>query len=133
MYCQDDKLSFPKLFPQKKMPWNHFSTIPRHLPSYSLISPFLPGQTSRRKEKSLAFNGNMFLLFHCWFRFFLRNEQFQDTMLELSLYILLLDILAYIEASAAGTCVTLPADILAGLLLFLLTSDSCYLDGISSY
>ena len=41
-------------------------------------------------------------------------------MFKLSLNILLLNILAYIKASAAGSCVTLPADIMTGFFLLLI-------------
>ena len=72
------------------------------------------------KGEKLSFDGNVFLLFHCWFRFFLRNKQFQNAMFKLSLNILLLNILAYIKASAAGSCVTLPADVMTGFFLLLI-------------
>ena len=69
------------------------------------------------KGEKLSFDGNVFLLFHCCFRFFLRNKQFQNAMFKLSLNILLLYVLAYIKASAAGSCVTLPADVMTGFFL----------------
>ena len=43
----------------------------------------------------LSFNGNIFICFHCRFCFFLRYEEFQQTVFELRFDILFGDILAY--------------------------------------
>ena len=51
--------------------------------SYFLIMLF--SQNVLLKGEKLSFDGNVFLLFHCWFRFFLRNKQFQNAMFKLSL------------------------------------------------
>ena len=76
---------------------------------------------------SLTFNGNVFLLFYSRFCFFLRHEQFQDTMLELALDILFGNIIANIEASLAGTGVTLTTDVFTGLfvLVIFIKTFSC--------
>ena len=45
---------------------------------------------------SLSFDTDIFLLFYCRFYFFLRDKEFQDTMLKLSLDIFFRDIFTYI-------------------------------------
>ena len=75
----------------------------------------------------LAFNGYVFFIFYLRLCFLLRNEQFQDTMLELCLNVLLGDIFTYIEGTLARTRVTFTADLLTGffLLLVLIKSLGC--------
>ena len=76
---------------------------------------------------ALAFDGNIFLSLYCRFCFFLRHEQFQDTVLELGLDVLLGDIFTNVEGTLARTGVTLAANVLTGffLLLVLIKSLGC--------
>ena len=54
----------------------------------------------------LSLNGDVFIGLHCRFCFLLRNIQGQNTMFELTLNILLGQIVTNIEATLAGTCIT---------------------------
>ena len=55
----------------------------------------------------LSLNGDVFIGLHCRFCFLLlRNIQGQDTMFELTLDILLSQVVTNIEATLAGTCIT---------------------------
>ena len=72
----------------------------------------------------LAFNGYVFFIFYLRCCFLLRNEQFQDTVLELGLDVLLGDIFTNVERTLARTGVTLAADVLTGLFLLLVLIKS---------
>ena len=67
-----------------------------------------------------AVNGDELLLLHFGLSLLLRNTDLQDTVFKLRLDILFGYILAYKEASAAGTVITLSADVLAFLVLLVL-------------
>ena len=73
---------------------------------------------------SLSFDTDIFLLFYCRFYFFLRDKEFQDTMLKLSLDIFFRDIFTYIITSLAGSCVTFTTDVLTSFFLLLILIQS---------
>ena len=58
-----------------------------------------------------AFNGNQIFLFYMRHLAHLGDEQAQDTVLELGVNVLLLDLVPYIEAAAAGADEAFPAQI----------------------
>ena len=80
--------------------------------------------------KGLSLNSDVFIGLYRRLCFLLRNIQGQNTMFELTLNILLGQIVTNIEATLAGTCITFLADVLAGfLLLFILIQTLGSLDG----
>ena len=60
---------------------------------------------------SLTFDCNILFLLHGRFGFFLGNQHLQGAVLEFGLDVLLGHCVTYIEASAAGTGITLSADV----------------------
>ena len=90
---------------------------------------YLTGKHSQW-ERKLSFNGDEFFLWFSWFCFFLWNEEFQDTVFELSFDILFCNIFSNIESSLAGSGVTLTTKITSGIfLLFVLIQTFCCTDG----
>src|SRR5699024_3057684 len=68
----------------------------------------------------LSLDGNIAVVLHYGLLFLLRHRHLQDAVLELRLDILLLHIVAHIEASAAGSRVALSTDVTSVLLLLFL-------------
>ena len=75
----------------------------------------------------LSFNGNEFLL---WYSlcFLLRNCHLQSTILEAGLNIFLCNSISNLEATVAGTTVTLTADIFAIFIFLIFVLIRCSMD-----
>ena len=69
-----------------------------------------------------AFNCYMLFLFY-FLSFNLRNIQLQNTIFKLTVNVFFRDILAYIKASAHGTCITLLTKVLALLISLILVKS----------
>ena len=63
------------------------------------------------RQTESAFNCYIIMLFHLFLFFLFGNGKLQDTMLEAGFNISLFQILANIEGTAAGSCVTFTTDI----------------------